>query len=578
MSRLARLPVRVRVTLAFAGVMALVLGATGLFVYARLGAELDHTIEQGLRSRAGDVSALVQQADSGLAESGRSPLTEQGENLAQILDASGAVLDSTPTVREHALLDAAALARAQRGTIVVDRGPPPGAEDPVRLLATPVSAHGQALVAVVGTPVDDRDDALRNLAGTLLIGGPIALLLASLAGYGAAAAALRPVERMRRRAAEIQAAEPGTRLPVGPADDEIGRLGETLNLMLARLEAAFARERTFVADASHELRTPLAILKAELELALRAGRSVEELEAALRSAAEETDRLVQLAEDLLVIARVEEGRLPIRSARLDAQDVVEAVEQRFAPRIALDVRAPEGLGLGSRSAAAAAGARQPRRQRAAARRCARGAERRARERPGRAARSRRRAGLPRAVHRRRVRALHARGPRARPRWSGSRARDRGRDRRSPRRGGRRAQSPRRRGRRVDLGAVRVLIVEDEVKMAALIRRGLRDDGMAADVAIKGEDALWMAAATDYDVIVLDVMLPGIDGFEVCRRLRADAVWAPVLMLTARDAIDDRVRGSTPAPTTTWSSRSRSPSWRRGCGRCRGAGRSSARPC
>jgi two-component system, OmpR family, response regulator len=95
---------------------------------------------------------------------------------------------------------------------------------------------------------------------------------------------------------------------------------------------------------------------------------------------------------------------------------------------------------------------------------------------------------------------------------------------------------------VDLGAVRVLIVEDEVKMAALIRRGLRDDGMSADVAIKGEDALWMAAATDYDVIVLDVMLPGMDGFEVCRRPSSDAVWAPVLMLTARDAIDDRVEG------------------------------------
>jgi two-component system OmpR family response regulator len=90
--------------------------------------------------------------------------------------------------------------------------------------------------------------------------------------------------------------------------------------------------------------------------------------------------------------------------------------------------------------------------------------------------------------------------------------------------------------------VRVLIVEDEVKMAGLIRRGLRDDGMAADVAIKGEDALWMAAATEYDVIVLDVMLPGMDGFEVCRRLRTDGVWAPVLMLTARDAIEDRVEG------------------------------------
>jgi two-component system, OmpR family, response regulator len=90
--------------------------------------------------------------------------------------------------------------------------------------------------------------------------------------------------------------------------------------------------------------------------------------------------------------------------------------------------------------------------------------------------------------------------------------------------------------------MRVLIVEDEVKMAALIRRGLRDEGHAADVAVRGEDALWMAGATDYDAIVLDVMLPGIDGFEACRRLRADGVWAPVLMLTARDAVEDRVAG------------------------------------
>jgi two-component system, OmpR family, response regulator len=90
--------------------------------------------------------------------------------------------------------------------------------------------------------------------------------------------------------------------------------------------------------------------------------------------------------------------------------------------------------------------------------------------------------------------------------------------------------------------MRVLIVEDEVKMATLIRRGLRREGMAADVAIKGEDALWMAEATEYDAIVLDVMLPGLDGFEVCRRLRSAGVWAPVLMLTARDSVRDRVAG------------------------------------
>jgi two-component system, OmpR family, response regulator len=90
--------------------------------------------------------------------------------------------------------------------------------------------------------------------------------------------------------------------------------------------------------------------------------------------------------------------------------------------------------------------------------------------------------------------------------------------------------------------VRVLVVEDEKKLGELLGRGLREEGYAADVAGRGEDALWMAHAVDYDAIVLDVMLPGADGFEVCRRLRQDGIWAPVLMLTARDAVGDRVGG------------------------------------
>jgi two-component system OmpR family response regulator len=90
--------------------------------------------------------------------------------------------------------------------------------------------------------------------------------------------------------------------------------------------------------------------------------------------------------------------------------------------------------------------------------------------------------------------------------------------------------------------MRVLVVEDDVKMSALLRRGLVEEGLAADVARTGDDALWMAAATEYDAIVLDVMLPGTDGFEVCRRLRESGKWAPVLMLTARDAVEDRVTG------------------------------------
>ena len=90
--------------------------------------------------------------------------------------------------------------------------------------------------------------------------------------------------------------------------------------------------------------------------------------------------------------------------------------------------------------------------------------------------------------------------------------------------------------------MRVLVVEDERKLGELLRRGLDEEGYAADLADRGEEALWMVQAVSYDVIVLDVMLPGADGFEICRRLRADGIWVPVLMLTARDAVDDRVRG------------------------------------
>jgi two-component system OmpR family response regulator len=90
--------------------------------------------------------------------------------------------------------------------------------------------------------------------------------------------------------------------------------------------------------------------------------------------------------------------------------------------------------------------------------------------------------------------------------------------------------------------MRVLVVEDDVKMAALLRRGLVEEGLSTDVARTGDDALWMAQATEYDAIVLDVLLPGVNGFEVCRRLRREGRWAPVLMLTARDDVGDRVAG------------------------------------
>jgi len=337
----SRLPIRLRVTVAFTGVMAVVLIAIGAAVYVRFESQLDSTIDQGLRTRADELRPLVA---SGRAlppdAAAGSPLVEQSESFAQIVRPDGTVLAATAKLRSRPLLTPAQRARAGRGTIVIDRESPFERGEPSRLLATPLGSGGSRVVAIVGTATDDRHDALRTLALLLGLGGLAALALASAAGHRVATAALRPVEAMRRKADEISAEAPGERLPIAPGEDEIARLGGTLNEMLARLEASFERERGFVADAGHELRTPLAILKTELELALREGRSPEELRDALRSAAEETDRLAQLADALLAIAHAD-GRdgLVLATGELAVGDLFDGVARRFGSRVRAGGRA-----------------------------------------------------------------------------------------------------------------------------------------------------------------------------------------------------------------------------------------------
>ncbi len=327
----SRVPIRLRLTLAFAFAMAVVLAALGVFLYTRLEAALDRSIDQGLRGRAGDLRLVVLRAPPGLGADGQPVLETEAESFAQLLDVRGSVLDRTPEAGAASLLTSAQLARALRAPTLVDRGPLPPQDERVRLFATRTSTSaGEPIVVVVGTSLEARGDALETLLILLLIGGPVALLLASALGYGLATAALRPVESMRREAAAVTAVEPGRRLSLPPADDEIRRLGATLNEMLGRLEAALDRERRFVADASHELRTPLALLLTELEVALRHPRSTEELEQALGSAVEEARRLSLLAEDLLVLAQADEGKLAVRCERCGAAEVLGRVRDRFA--------------------------------------------------------------------------------------------------------------------------------------------------------------------------------------------------------------------------------------------------------
>ena len=326
--------------------MAVVLTATGLFLYLQLRADLDHAINQGLRSRAGDISVLVQQADTGLRDAATTPSGRPAADFAQIIDARGRVFDATPGLRQHALLTGAALHAAQRASTSLDRRQTRASDAPIRLLTAPVTAQGRHLVVIVGAALEDRDQALADLRTLLLIGGPGALLLASLAGYGLATAALRPVEAMRRRAASITTDQLQHRLPLGPRQDELHRLGHTLNEMLARLETGLGRERAFTADASHELRTPLTILKTELELIARDRPSGPDLDQALLAAIDEADRLARLIDDLLILARADSDQLTLNRREISIGELLNAIKARYAQsgepaEIRLD--APPGL-------------------------------------------------------------------------------------------------------------------------------------------------------------------------------------------------------------------------------------------
>jgi signal transduction histidine kinase len=205
-----------------------------------------------------------------------------------VIDARGRVVDATAGVPRRPLLDATTLARARRATVAVGRTLVAGR--PVRLLAVPITAQEERRVAVVGQGLEQRDRAIADLTNVLLLGGPAALWLASLAGYALIGAALRPVEVMRRH------------------------------------------ERTFVAEASHELRSPLTMLRTELELMARDRPSGAAFDAATASALEEADRLGRLADDLLLLGSADGRRLALRATPVPASEVVQAAAARARRR------------------------------------------------------------------------------------------------------------------------------------------------------------------------------------------------------------------------------------------------------
>ena len=343
-----RLPIRVRLTAAFAVAMLVVLVGAAAFVYLRQRADLTETIDHGLERRSDDVAALIERSEGGVAHLGAGRLTDPEDTFVEVLTPSGRRVQGTQGVHVVALTRPEVRDASHHATLIEHQVR--GIEGTARMLARPLAVEGRRLVLVVGISLADRDETLSGLATSFLIGVPVAVLLASGIGYWLARAGLAPVEAMRRRARRVSLGHGSERLPLPDAHDEIRRLGETLNEMLARLEDSFQRERRFVADASHELRTPLAVLKAELEAADRIGGHDPEIRKSLVVALEETDHLAQLADDLLLIARAADGRLPVRREQVDVGELLERTRERFADRARrqdreIRVEAPEGASV-----------------------------------------------------------------------------------------------------------------------------------------------------------------------------------------------------------------------------------------
>ena len=205
-----------------------------------------------------------------------------------------------------------------------------------------------SLGAEAGLSLDESSRTLGGVTDSLVIGGVAFLVLAGIGAYWLARAALAPVERMRREAAALSGTDTESTLQVPRTHDEIAALAVTMNDLLVRLRTALARQRAFAADASHELRTPFAVLAGELELASRPGRSKEELAAAVAIAGEEVTRLARITDDLLLLARGDEGKLVIHREPADIGTLLAQSAERAGTRAATAgagcrVDAPPGL-------------------------------------------------------------------------------------------------------------------------------------------------------------------------------------------------------------------------------------------
>lgn len=314
-----RRSLRARLTAAAVVVIAAALTFAATLLTLRLEAALIGAAEEAAWDRAEVVAQRITE--------GRTPVVVDtaSEEIVQVLTADGVVVAGSVDSAAGPLLDprsTSATAFTQQGVAL------PGEEDePFRVVTNPVGGpEGEELFVQVGVPLDDAEESVQELAAALAVGVPAVVAVLAVLTWALTGRALRPVEALRKQAAQIPGTVLDRRLEVPESADELARLAQTFNALLARVEEAVQRQRRFIADAAHEIRSPVASLRTQLEVAERLG-DADALRELLPGQLEDVRRLSVLVDDLLRLARLD-ADVPLRSQPVDLDDVVLAAVRR----------------------------------------------------------------------------------------------------------------------------------------------------------------------------------------------------------------------------------------------------------
>ncbi|HMK21768.1 MAG TPA: heavy metal sensor histidine kinase [Terriglobales bacterium] len=321
-----KLSIGMRLTLWYLAIFALAQAIFGVGMWFILRQNLHDVVDQTLETETEDVRRFLQGRPAGesLSELRKAVAeeysSETGGDYLQITDSDGNWIFRAPALARQGLapLSSSQLHKPQKQDVRLG-------ENPFRFVSQKIEAEGRTYVVQTGTSIDEEVETLQRFRDYLLIFAPMLLLVAGAVGYGLSRRALAPVDALTRTARTITGGTLGNRLAPLHTRDELQRLSDTLNEMLARLEAAFGRVTQFTADASHELRTPVSLIRTEAELALRRSRGEEEYREALRRILLESERTTTLIEQLLALARADSGRESFEIKPLDLRGVLQDV-------------------------------------------------------------------------------------------------------------------------------------------------------------------------------------------------------------------------------------------------------------